>query len=172
MNYLKQHHLSILIVAFLVVSSFFGGAPSFGATTARTTITNPWTFSQAVTHGSTGTAISRINTGTCYIQAYATTIAASSTVAVDCQATAAVGGITTANDVALTGVTFGDFVVGNLSTTTAAAGGAFMGIIANGVSASTTAGYLSVRITNLSGTTFTWPTTGTATGTISYFVAK
>src|SRR3990167_4610088 len=56
--------------------------------------------------GSSGTDITRINTGTCYIKAYATTIAASSTATVDCQATAAVGSISGATS-ALTGVTMG-----------------------------------------------------------------
>lgn len=54
MNYLKQNHLSILIIVFLVASSVFGGAgvPTLGALD-RTTVSNPWTFLGAVTNSST-----------------------------------------------------------------------------------------------------------------------
>ena len=63
MNYFKQNHLSLLIIAFLVVSSFTGGSTNLGATTARTTITNPWTFQQAVTLSSTLTAVAATLSG-------------------------------------------------------------------------------------------------------------
>ncbi len=125
-----------------------------------------------VSGSGTGTQFQRLNGGQCYIQPYATTIAATSTDRVDCQATAAVGGIVPAAgvDVALTGVTFGDNVVANLSTTTT--GSTVGGLVLEGVSASTTAGYIQLSVLNLTGTTFTWPTTGVATGTASYFVTK
>lgn len=46
-DYFKKNHLSLLIILALV---FLGpGKAAFGAVTARTTITNPWTFSEAVT---------------------------------------------------------------------------------------------------------------------------
>ena len=54
MNYIKQNHLSLLIIAFLVVSSFFGSGQTFGALD-RTTVGNPWTFSGAVTNTGTVT---------------------------------------------------------------------------------------------------------------------
>ncbi len=120
--------------------------------------------------GPTGTKVNQTNSGFCYIQAYAATIAASSTAAVDCQARAAVGGLTTASTTALAGVKFGDSVTANLSTTTA--GSTFMGLQLIGVSASTTAGYISFRVANLTGTTFTWPTSGVATGTASYRTSR
>lgn len=115
--------------------------------------------------GTSGTTVTRINTGTCYIKAYATTIAATSTASVDCQATAAVSasGIS-----ALTGVTSGDVVSVNLATSTA--GTTFGGLILAGASASTTDGYITLRLTNLTGTTYTWPVTGTASGTATYIV--
>lgn len=118
---------------------------------------------EGLTVGTSGTNIDRINTGTCYIKAYAASIAASSSASVDCQANDDVdaGGIA-----ALTGVTFGDIVVANLSTTTAS--DTFGGIYIKGAAASTTPGYITLEIVNLTGTTFTWPTTGTATGTASY----
>lgn len=52
-NYLKENHLLLLIVFVLLLPSFSGKA--FGATTARTTITNPWTFTQDVIFSTTGT---------------------------------------------------------------------------------------------------------------------
>lgn len=122
--------------------------------------------------GCNGTAISRLNKGTCYIQPYATTIAASSTAAVECQATAATGGVTTANDTALTGVTSGDAVFVTFATSTAitAGGGAGAPFVVGAV-ASSTAGYIHVILGNM-GQTYTWPTTGTASGTMTYWVAN
>lgn len=119
--------------------------------------------------GSTGTAISGLNLGTCYIKAYATTIAASSTATVDCQGTAAIGTIT-ATGSALAGVTSSDSVLATLSTTTAGTTGQGLTII--GSSASTTAGHIDLRVSNLTGATFTWPTTGSATGTVNYQAAN
>lgn len=126
--------------------------------------------SSGIKVNSTSTTIGRMNTGTCYIQAYATTIAASSTAKVECQGTAAVGGITTVNDTALTGVTTGDYVQTRLATSTA--GTTSLGLNITGASASTTPGYIEMYIINSTGTTFTWPTTGAATGTASYFVTR
>lgn len=178
MNYIKTNHLSLLIILFMVVSPFFSGSQMFGALD-RTTVGNPWTFSGAVTHsgtvsntstvtvGSSGTAMTRVNTGTCYIKAYAATIAASSTATVDCQATAVVD---PSGASALTGVTMGDSVALTLSTTTA--GTLYMGLQVAGASASTTSGYITVRLTNMLGSTFTWPIGTAATGTATYIVTK
>src|SRR3990167_5034013 len=69
-----------------------------------------------VTVGTSGTALTRINSGTCYLAPAAATIAATTTLAIDCQATAAVGA---SGSSALTGVASGDAVVVTLSTTTA-----------------------------------------------------
>lgn len=52
-NYLKKNHLLLLVGVLLLVLILRSDGVSFGATTARTTITNPWTFSQAVTLSST-----------------------------------------------------------------------------------------------------------------------
>lgn len=61
MNYFKQNHLSILIIAFLVISSavsHFSGktveapAPAAGAID-KTVATNPWRFDAGVTRSST-----------------------------------------------------------------------------------------------------------------------
>lgn len=116
------------------------------------------------TLGSTGTAITAHNFGTCYIAPYAATIAASSTVSVDCQGTLAWGASGTS---ALTGITSADNVQLQLSTTTAVS--TLMGLHVAGVSASTTAGHIELKISNMTGTTYTWPTTaGTASGTAMY----
>lgn len=119
----------------------------------------------------TGSPVSQHNFGFCYIQPYATTIAASSTANVDCQGTAAIGSPTNmAVDTPLTGVNNGDVIVASLSTTTA--GTTFLGLSLLSVSASTTNGYITARLSNGTGGTFTWPTTGTASGTLTYFTER
>lgn len=100
----------------------------------------------------------------CFLAPSAATIAATTTVSVDCQATA---GWSAAGTSALGGVSSGDAIQFELSTTTAGASGPG-GLVVTGASASTTAGYITVRLLNLTGTTFTWPTTGVASGTASY----
>ena len=48
-DYLKQNHLSLLIILFLAVQGFFGGGLSLGAGVPdATTITNPFIFEQTV----------------------------------------------------------------------------------------------------------------------------
>lgn len=114
-----------------------------------------------------GSQVNTLNYGTCYIKAYATTIAASTTATVDCQATAAVS----ANGIsALTGITVDSKVIATLATSTAGTSG--LGISIIGASASTTSGSITLRISNLTGTTYTWPVTGTATGTVQYIAIK
>lgn len=113
---------------------------------------------------STGTSVAGLNHGTCYIAPYAATIAASTTVAVDCQGTALWSQNGTS---ALTGVALNDFVQVQLSTTTAAIA-PHLGISLIGASASTTAGHIQLHISNGTGATFTWPTAGQATGTASF----
>lgn len=119
----------------------------------------------------TGTTLNRVDAGTCFIKAYAATIAASTTAQVDCQKTAAVdaSGISP-----LTGVTYGDAIQASLSTSTAntAVGGTTGGIRLTGVAASSTSGYIVLLLRNDTGTTFTWPTTGSATGTAYYLATN
>lgn len=176
-------------VVLLIIAAFFGYRfthPSITAGDASTSfpngltvgggtyavspalaITGNTTVSGTFAVGSAGTSVTQLNTGTCYIQPYATTIAASSTANVDCQATAAIGSPTnTAVDTPLLGVRNLDNVVASLSTTTA--GTTFEGLDLIGTSASTTNGYITLRLSNATGGTFTWPLTGTASGTASY----
>ena len=122
----------------------------------------------ALTIGSTGTAVNRVNTGTCYILPYATTIVASSSASVDCQGTAKIGTTNTGKATALVGVVAGDTVIASLSSTTI--GSAFGGIDIIQAVASTTNGYLTFVVRNMTGTTFTWPVNSTASGTASYIV--
>lgn len=135
-----------------------------------------------ITLGSSGTTFTRMNTGQCYIMPTATTIAATTTVSVDCQATLAVGNPNTA-ETALTGVTSGDTVVAQLSTTTAilngntfSGSGVNGGLVILGASPSTTAGYIVLRLYNAFGATYTYPTFPVggvnASGTVSYIVTK
>lgn len=117
--------------------------------------------------GCNGTQIARINSGQCFFAPAGTTITASTTVAVDCQATAM---ISTTAAAALTGVTLGDNVQVTISTTTSQVG--YGGLLLAGASASSTSGYITLRIYNATGGTFTWPVVGTASGTASYLVTK
>lgn len=113
--------------------------------------------------GSAGTDVARLNFGTCYLAPSSATITASSTALVDCQATAA---WSKNGKSALTGVQSGDTVQAVFSTSTSA-----YGLEIVGASASTTAaGYLVLEVANYTGGTYTWPVTGSATGTASYFV--
>lgn len=108
-----------------------------------------------------GTKINGINVGQCIIYPYSTTIVASSTAVVDCQA----GTIGTL--VPLTGVSPGDNVQMTLASTTSSV---FGGIVLNGASASSTPGYITLRVSNFTGTTFTW--TAAATTSENYISTR
>jgi hypothetical protein len=169
--------VTLIAVAVLVGLALVGGNQStpFGGSTAdnwnvggNLTVAGTTAFTGALTLGTYGSSVSTLNQGTCYLRPYAATVAATSTVAVDCQATAAwnASGMS-----ALTGIkNFTDVVSVQLSTTTA--GTTFGGLHIAGASASSTDGYIVLHITNLTGTTYTWPTTGTASGTATYLSAN
>ena len=128
-----------------------------------------FTVTGATTLGSSGTSLTQVNVGTCYLLAYAATIAASTTATVTCQGTAAIWNLNQVLATTLTGVANGDFVLAQLSTTTASVSGSvFGGLVLEGASASSTAGYITLRVYNNTGAIFTWPLTGNATGTASY----
>lgn len=96
-----------------------------------------------------GTTINAIRTGSCTVWTGATTIAATTTQQVTCQA-ATTGGLT-----ALTGVTTDSICTLNHATSTSGmtlVGG--VGVF--GVSASSTAGFVDAMLSNLTGATFTW----------------
>lgn len=117
------------------------------------------------TFGSSGTAVAQLNYGSCNLLPDATTIAASSTARVTCQ-----GGTDTTGFTALTGITSSSKIIGSLSTTTA--GSVFEGLVLTGVTASTTSGYIETRISNQTGDTYTWPVSGSASGTMQYIGIK
>lgn len=117
--------------------------------------------------GSTGTTLNNVTTGTCYMAPSGTTIAASSTGTVDCQATAAVS---KSGESALIGVQSGDHVVVTLSTTTAS--NTYLGLTVIGATASSTNGYITLLLSNETGQAYTWPTTGTASGTASFITTR
>lgn len=121
-----------------------------------------------VTIGSTGTPENNSAWGTCYVKAYATTIAASSSASVDCQATAAVDASPNRIGTPLAGVQPNDSVIAIFSTTTAGTAGIGSGIEVLGASASSTAGYITLLVGNGTGATYTWPTNLNATGTVQY----
>ena len=90
MNYLKQNHLALLIIAYLIAAPFLMGKevklPDLGSSNALTTITNRWRFSTE------GSQFSRILHGTCNLtinSGYLSTTNASNTM----QATCAVTGV-------------------------------------------------------------------------------
>lgn len=108
-----------------------------------------------------GTTVQGLNIGKCVIFPYATTIAASSTAVVDCQA-GAVGTLAP-----LTGVTANDNVQITLASTTSSVSN---GLVLTGASASTTNGYITLRVSNLTGATYTWA--AAATTSISYISSR
>lgn len=133
--------------------------------------------------GNNGNESVNTSFGICYLDPSAATITASSSITIDCQATRDWDANTGVGPLPLTGasgvasVRENDFVQVTLSTTTAGSlqGGAtggtstFGGLILQGASASSTPGFITLRLLNNTGTTFTWSTqSGTASGTAYY----
>ena len=117
-------------------------------TTGDTTLAS--TTATTLKVGQVGSAVTRIVRGTCNMQSNANTIAATTTVQIDCQAGA--GGTQSA----LTNVpawASGDTVFFGLASSTATS---FGGLNVIGASASTTAGYITLQLYNQTGGTFTW----------------
>ena len=145
------------------VSINTGYKSNYGITTtgalsaAATTITGLFTASAGALFSSTGTQVNRINFGTCYVQASATTIAASSTVTVDCQAS------TSGANTALTGITAGDVVNVQFATTTPTT---YAGLQILGASASSTTGFITMKVENNTGATYTWTSAASTTNYI------
>jgi hypothetical protein len=149
-----------------------------GASTALTTITNRWKFTDTVQHTSTtqfsttGTALTRLNGGFCDLNFGTTTSSwiASSTVTVDCQGTNMLASASAVQS-ALPGVAAwsatGDHVRVQLASSTP---GTFYGVWIDGCSASTTAGYITCRLTNGTGAAITPATT--TTHWVQYWVDK
>lgn len=109
--------------------------------------------------GTNGTNFAGVKTGSCTIWAPATTIAASTTQAVECQS-ATTGGIST-----ITGVTTDSVCQLVAASTTSSVSN---GIAVIGTSASSTAGTIVARLSNLTGATFTWTAEASSTPKWNY----
>lgn len=155
---MNKKNLIIGAVALLVlVGGYFtffnggvGGTTNFSDLSVDS-LTNAGTLTQtgALTVGSSGSSLARINRGVCNIHAGANTIAATSTIQLDCQA--GTGVLTALSNIPAW--TAGDTVFVQQSTSTPTA---ISGLNLLGASASTTAGYITVRLANTTGTTYTW----------------
>ena len=166
----------LIYIGLWVIGSLAGNAlyynlqdgEMFGATIARTTITNPWTFASTTKQGSTGTEIARTNTGTCHLNFGVTpaSITATTSKQVDCQGTNMLASASAVQS-ALAGVSANDKVFLEMSTTTPTT---FLGLDFQGCSASTTAGYITCNLKNQTGAAFTPATT--TTYNLQYWVTK
>lgn len=110
--------------------------------------------------GTSGTAITGLVYGTCQVVAYSTTISASSTAQVDCSsngmATGTISGLTASQ------------LVDAWATTTLSSVSQGVSIVAS--HGSSTAGIITLRISNGSGTTFTW--SGAASTSVAYWAVR
>lgn len=118
---------------------------------------------------SSGTTFSRLNGGTCLLALgnVPASFTASTSVNVDCQASNQLATSATAQS-ALTGVTAGDRVIVMAPTTTPITAGYSVQLI--GCNASSTVGYITCKLSNQTGATFT-PGTTTIAGW-QYFVTN
>lgn len=157
--------LGISVVALVIAGLlYFGGVmPSFGSATActdgYTCFTNVEVQGNQVTDGTTqmgssGTAISKVLTGTCTLLANFS-IAATSTRDVDC---------------AVTGVVEGDKVFLSLSTTTGNGIASQYSIV--GTHASTTSGFVTAKLLNLTGTAATPAATANFGSSTQYYIVR
>lgn len=148
----------ILTLCGLAVGALFGGyffaggtLPSAGGTSNYDTLgVTALQVGSGCNDGlgtCTGTTINNINLGNCVIAASANTISASSSAGVECAAT---------------GVTEGDSVVVTVATTSALS--LYSGLTITGISASSTSGYITLKLFNGTGGTFTWSTIASTTG--------
>lgn len=151
---------------------FSGGATLTGtlSQTGAATLSGSTTITSGLTVGAAGTPVTQVNKGTCILYQYVNTIAATSSITTDCVATTSSGKGTDGGLVALAGIVVGDQVFATLSTSTSALVATAGGLVLTGASASTTAGYITVTLTNLKGTTFTYPIG--ASSTVSYFTIR
>ncbi len=152
-------------IPYVLYNAGFKSAKDF-AVSGTSAFTGAVDLTSTFSVGSAGDDFTEMNAGVCYIRPYATTIAASTTATVDCQATA-LWNASAPSVSALNGISLNDNIVGTLSTTTA--GTVSNGLVLAGISASSTSGFIVLRITNLTGGVFTWPSTaGLASGTAYY----
>lgn len=136
---------------------YAGRTQQWAVTDAGAETVNGITNTGTTQLSSTGTNVNRINFGLCDALAYSNTIAASTTAQLDCSLN---GGFST-----LTGVQSGDNV---FITSTTSLSTVYQGVDIIGSRASSTAGYITLEVSNQTGTTFTW--SGAASTSLAYFV--
>lgn len=178
MEYLKIILGSIVGGLVLLVGSVLLShtGTAFGAVNpSLTTLSNPYSFTNSQTNGGvlvasstlTGNKIGQVgnkmlglNFGTCFLNLgnAPASFAASTTINVDCQASNMLATSATAQS-ALQGITAGDKVFVAEATTTPTLG---FGLIIQGQSASSTAGYISLKLYNGTGAAYTPGTTTVA----------
>jgi hypothetical protein len=150
MNYIKQNHLSLLIILWLVLSGIFGSSlpVNFGAAVNETTtISNKWVFNPGTLKlGSTGSALSLVKSGTCVLTSN-TSIAATTTGQATC---------------ATTGSKAGDIVYLNLATTTTTLSKQFL-LLPNTVATTDSTTVTIVNLTGAVGVPAAVPTLGSTT---------
>lgn len=139
-----------------VASTLISGTDS----TDTVTVNGSLAVTGSVTQGTSGTALAGIVTGGCTIWAPANTIAASTTQAVECQSSTS-GTLASG----LTGVTSDSICHLQTASSTNSTSN---GIVVAGVSASSTNGSIVARISNFTGTTFTWSATASSTAKWKY----
>lgn len=128
---------ALVAVVIAIGSFFYTGSvsvegPNAGAVTPGTRFPHGITVGNPSALGVNPANISKVLTGTCSLIAPTFTVAASTTVSMDC---------------ATPGVVSGDAVFASFATSTSLGNGWFI----TGVSASTTAGFSTLRVTNFTG---------------------
>lgn len=132
-------------------TAIFNGAVTLASTLATT---------GSIKVGASGSTVSGFNFGSCAIWANATTIAASTTKQVDCSSTGRSGGT-------LAGITAAQEILAMATTSISTKFGGVQVVAAH---ASSTAGYITLKLYNATGAAFTW--TGAASSTIQYIGVK
>lgn len=165
MDYLKQNLVSIVTLVVLVSSLLLGGnkAPVLGNVAAvdATNATNQRVFTRGVQIGTTATnrnLVSGLQFGSCALIVPGT-IAATTTRNVDCAVTGVVS-----TDTVLSAVISSSTYSGSLITGSG-------GVIAISARASSTAGFITVTLLNLTGSTFTFAGTGFGS-TTNYMILR
>ena len=165
-DFLKIVLAGIIGGALTLGGSYFlphqaGNLESLGASVAAnvTTVSNPWRFLGGFTWGTNGTSINAIKTGSCTIWDDSTTIAATTTDQVECQ------GATNGSISAITGITADSICTLTMASSTVTT---LAGLDVQGASASSTAGTIVGRLSNLTGTTFTWTAAASSSAQWNY----
>lgn len=154
MNYIKQNHLAVLIILFLVFSFVKGGGNTFGAPAGSdlTTSANPYSFTNTrtgVTMASTTVTTFRVGTDGSPLTAFlkgTCTLGTLGAASIDASHAAST---TKSYDCPVTGARSGDTVIAQIATSSSNT--LTNGWVVVGARASSTNDYISVTISNLTG---------------------